>query len=169
MAATNTTFTYFPTTTASAIPVTVSNTTADFDVTGNLETCYYMPADVSITVADLTAFLTTSTTASSIMGTTLKSNITIAALIADINSKSQLDKRWTVPSGTIVPDTFWNTFYSAAGNIDYDFTTVAPKTGDKIRFIFKFDAAASDLNGISYSSLISGGARYLVGQTFVIA
>jgi hypothetical protein len=168
MSATNTTFAYFPTTTVSAIPVTVSNATADFDVTNNLETCYYMPAEVSITVADLTAFLTTSTTASSTMGTTLKDNITIAALIADINSKSQLDKRWTVPTGTIVPFTFWTTFFAAVGNIDYDFTTVAPKAGDKIRFIFKFDAAVSDLNGISYSSLITGGARYLVGQTFVI-
>ncbi len=128
--------------------------------------CYYSPNVVEVPVSALTQFLTASTTASSTIGNTLKTNISIANLIAYINTRSELDKRWS--SDNVISTSWWNTFYDRAGAIDYDFTTTAPKAGDELQFVFRFDATVTGgLNGIVPSSTpATGVSRFLVGQTF---
>jgi hypothetical protein len=168
-----------------SVPVTatVSESRVGFiDMASTLQTCYYSAPQVNITIADLSNFLTkvtpislTTGSAATTIGSSLKNNVTIANLIADINTKSQLDKRWTTGTGNL--DTFWIDFYGAIGDVDVDLTTVTPKADDVIQFVFRFDATVSGgLNGITPSETITTTVgettttvyRFLVGHTFKI-
>ena len=162
-----------------SVPLTASIDPApsSFDVASSIQGCYYSAPEVVITITEFSNFLTKVTpinlvsgSAVTKMGDVLIRNINISNLIAFINTKSQLDKRWT--STSTISDSFWINFFNAVGDIDLDFTNTPPKTGDLIQFVFKFDARITgDLNGIVPSdiTLPSGDKRFLVGQTFRFA
>jgi hypothetical protein len=158
--------TVFSYTTTVPFGTVVANSTGTFDMSTTSINCYYSPSVVIIPISDLTAFLTASTTSSSTIGTTLRNNITIANLISNINTKSELDKRWT--TGDTISNSYWDTFNEKAGGIDYDFITNAPAIGNELQFVFRFDATVTGdfANNITPSSIVGSTSRFLVGQTF---
>ena len=170
-----TTFTYG---TSVSPTVTITSETG-LSIGSALTTCYYSAPDVNITSVNFVDLLTkvlpvnlTTGSAVSLMGTTMRTNITVANLITKINLMSELDKRWS--SSSVVSDTFWTDFFTAIGNVDIDFTSTPIATGDKIQFIFKFDAPISPIPTTitpSSTEIVAGVTvqRFLVGQTFVVA